>query len=173
MPEKVKIYKSQMPEGFEQLVEEFRQAKAQHTLTVDVPAPTAAHPLIEQCVKRTFGGMGKPDAFVPNYEIIDDTILSLEAKKEKLTQQVLASEKKQKEQVLPSGKARLLKLKYNESLNKGKLMAPDDISYIVNYETNLAKLDKLDRDVAHILAEIDDLTEDTIKSFVVPEPYGD
>lgn len=70
----VQIPKSQVPDDFADRVEAFRQALLRHRTTRGVAVPTAHH-LIEQCVRRVQYPIKdkKPDDFVADFEIVDDT----------------------------------------------------------------------------------------------------
>ena len=74
---KIKLLKSKLPANFDQQVEAFRQALLKHRFTKGKPAPAASH-IIENCIIRVRYPIKdkKPDDFITNYEIVDDSVPS-------------------------------------------------------------------------------------------------
>jgi hypothetical protein len=64
-----------LPFDFENEVASFVKAKQDHRSTTGEAAPSAPHRLVEDAVRRVPGSIAeqKPDDFVADYEIVDDT----------------------------------------------------------------------------------------------------
>lgn len=157
-----------LPFNFEQAVRDFIAAKEAHRFTGDA-APTA-DPLVEAAVARVQYPIdaGKPDDFVADYEIEDDTPPpepepappTLEQRK-----QTLVAESRQAEQaaiaaLMPEGKRRLLGMDYQMAMAVPEAdRSPDQLSAIARCEALAAQ----DRDIRYAAArreaEIDDIVE--------------
>jgi hypothetical protein len=167
----LKLTKSQvdaLPFDFEQAVRDFIAAKEEHRFTGDA-APTA-DALVEAAVRRVTYAVdaGKPDDFVADYEIEDDTpppeppapALTLEQRK-----QTLIAESRQVEQVkinalMPAGKRRLLEMDFQTAMAVQEAdRSQAQLSVIARYELLIAQ----DRDIRYAAAqreaEIDDIAE--------------
>jgi hypothetical protein len=111
----LKLRKSEienLPFNFEQEVRDFIAAKEAHCFTGNA-APTT-YPLVEQAVRRVQYPIDakKPDDFIADYEIEDDTPPPLTLAERK---QTMLAESRQQEQteiaaLAPSGKLRLLQM---------------------------------------------------------------
>lgn len=101
-----------LPFSFEDEVLSFIAAKMAHRFTGD--AAPVSHPIVEVAVKRVQYPIdaNKPDDFVADYVIVDDTpVLTLAEKKAVLVQRLREMEVKKTNAVITPGRLRLLQLK--------------------------------------------------------------
>lgn len=167
------LNKSEIPENFEELVKQHIEALEKHRFTKNVPAPVADS-LVEAAIIRVQHPPKERqlDEFKANYEIIDDTPPppSLREKKAKLIRQVEERETYLIEEfAVPAGKVRSHSIKFVDILNRGGPQTPEEEAFMAESRERTAKLDKINRNVAEVMSAIEDLTEDNIDSFVVPE----
>jgi len=140
---------------------------------VGQPRPVA-HPLVEASIKRV-QARGRPDAYVPDYVIVDDapaiiSAISLEDKKRMHQAALTAAENDARFKLLPQRKLRLAQLKYQLAMSK-----PEDERTSEENE-DIASINLLNkaweaiaRKGAQAESDIDDLTEDTIDSWQLPK----
>jgi hypothetical protein len=178
----LKLYRSQVPEGFEEAVEAHRQALLSHRFTVDVPAPIAPSTLVEAAISRVQYPVKdkKPDDFVVDYVVEDDPPpppKSFQDKKFTLMNEVLAAERTLSQQILPAGKARLFHIRTNDILMAKQTAelakqpdptTPEDEKFLSLQKERIARLDELNRGVAQALSDIEDLNEQTIDGWQMP-----
>ena len=132
-------------------VEAYRQALLVHRFTGEA-APTAL-PIVEQAVRRIQYPIsdGKPDDFVADYEIVDDTPPppSDAERKAALVSKIMEAQHLAVDAVMPAGKLRLLTLQANEA----KIL-------ISQFEVVQQKLAAIEYHGATLEAAVDDLTPD-------------
>lgn len=175
----VRLLKSQLPADFEEQVETHRQTLLKHRSLRGVAAPTA-HPLIEQCIRRVHHPVNskKPDDFVTDYVILDDTPpktepkpLTLQEKKDNLTNKLLLAEQSVIREISPPNKSRLWSIQQTDIIGRGGPQSPDEEKFIAECTARQVKLDSLHRNVALLLSEIEDLTDAIVDAWVLPESY--
>jgi len=159
---------------FPAALEEHRQALLKHRYTVNEPAPTA-HPWVEQCINRVKYPPedGKPDDFIADYEVVDDTpppppAPSFEEQKQRLIGAVAAAEGAYLLKIDPMGKRRLTSMKYADakSIVEDK-RSPADNALIEEYEERAKRVKAINWMAAEMMAEVEDLTPETIDSWVM------
>lgn len=140
---------------------------------VGQPRPVA-HPLVEASIKRV-QTRGRPDAYVPDYTIVEDTpppapAISLDDKKRMHQAALAAAESEAKFKLLPQRKMRLAQLKYQAAMRK-----PEDERTPEENE-DVASLNLLEKAFAAITlkgaqaeSDIDDLTDDTVDNWQLPK----
>lgn len=141
--------------------------------SIGQPRPTAS-PMIEMAVARV-QEKGKPDTYVPNYTIIDDTPappppLNLDDRKNQVHQKLIIAEHEAKDKVMPPRKKRLLSMMYEQAI--AKLEQDRTVEEQSNLDTFL-DINKKWVDIGLIAAKaeaaIDDLTDDTINDWQLPD----
>lgn len=142
---------------------------------VGKPRPVA-HPLVDAALTRIVRP-GKADEYVPDYHITDDTADSLEGKtlddkKQILLSKLAVAENEEKFKILPRLKMRLATAKYSKAVLKLEAdRTAEENEDIASYLLVQAALGKISYKAAQAESDIDDLTEDTIDSWVMP-PLG-
>lgn len=157
-----------LPFDFAQAVREFIAAKEEHRVTGDA-APTA-DALVEAAVRRVQYPVdaGKPDDFVADYEIEDDTPAppppapppTLEQRK-----QTLVAESRQREQeeigaLMPAGKRRLLEIEFQRAMAVAEAdRSSDQQLAIEQYRALSERMNEIVYAAALREAAIDDIAE--------------
>lgn len=161
--------------GFEQGVALHIKALTEFTKTRGKPRPVA-HPLIEKAIKRVTYPIKdkKPDGFVADYVFKDDTpqvqALSLEDKKNRLVAQLRNEEAIAKHKLLPQRKVRLFMLQVGAaSVKKDEDKIDADHALIAQHADLQAKWNDLEHKAALAESAIEDLTDDTVDSWQVPQ----
>jgi len=153
-------------DAFIQRVEAFRQAKLAHHQTVNEPAPTE-HDLIEACVRRVPRGE-EPYDYVADYEIVQPT---LDERKQEQAATVHAAEAAALYAKLSLAKRRLLSYQLADVGKKSPFDQTDADKAALDQHRDLAEhAEKVGRHAAQLLADIEDLTEETIKTWR-PAPF--
>lgn len=147
---------------FESAVASYIAALEEHRF-VGNAAPTALS-IVEQAVRRVQYpiGDGKPDDFVADYEIYDDTPPppSLEERKQRMRAESSMLELQEIDALMPQGKRRLLEMRASEAY-----MVPEDgrtleqKQLIQTFEALGASMRAIHMAAAHREAEIDDLND--------------
>ena len=172
----LEIHTSQFWNGTDQILFENAVQDYIHTLhafnmVVGKPRPTAVHPLIEKAVKR-IQTQGQPDKYVADFVVIDDTPPppSLEEKKNKLLSDLRFAENAAMEKILPARKIRLAHIKYNDALSLDETVRTAEhqkdielITTVQGFRNQYALI------AAQAEAVIEDLTEQTVDSWQLPE----
>jgi hypothetical protein len=151
-------------------VEAFRQAKLDHRFTEGEPAP-AAIAIVEAAVKRVPQENG-PDDFVADYEIVDDLPPppTLQERKRELTNQVHLQEMEAYIAVIPRGKRRLLEIQHREITGKPpEQRTAEDVAFLEDYDAKQSRIQAITKAGAILEAQIEDLTEETIAGWRMPE----
>jgi hypothetical protein len=172
------IFLSQLsnPDLFKSEVEKHIERLHAFNLQVGKPRPTA-HPLVEASIKR-IQVKGKPDKYVPDYEIIDDRQkaeelnapqLTLEDKKTILTQRLREAERKAIEKVMPFRKQRLWRTLCQNILKRPpEEHTPEDSAYLNKAKAIDAAFAEIGLKAAYAEAAIEDLTDSNIDSWQLP-----
>jgi hypothetical protein len=162
----IQIAKSQAGSDFEARIEAFRQAKLAHHQTLDVPAPTE-HPLVEACIRREPRD-GEADDYVADYVIVEP---SLDEQKRDLTAEVNKQQQAALAKVMSPAKRGLLEFSFVDLGSKQKdQLTPADKVLLAKHNLILTHGDAVARHGAKLQDQIEDLTEDTIKTWK-PEPF--
>lgn len=141
----------------------------------NTPRPTA--PIeVEMAVKRVQFPIEdkKPDAFEPDYTVIEDPLpaplnLTLEDKKIMLQSKLGMAEEEAKRAVLPPRKMRLLTLAATEAFQKPEdQRSTSEVAIIDTWNTVNAKWRKISLIAAKAESDIEDLTEGNILTWEVP-----
>jgi hypothetical protein len=163
-------------------VQQFEQAVAEHidrliafSREVGKPRPVA-HPLVEMAVKRISHPKSAklPDDFMADYVVVDDTPpppppLNIEDRKRALVAAVHAAEHAAKHAVLPQRKHRLLNLNYSEAVAKPEQARTADDNLLISAAMEAGnKMRAIEMVAAQAESDIEDLTEDTVDSWQVP-----
>jgi hypothetical protein len=188
----VKIRASQIgfdKEGFATAVEKYIAALNAHRKTKGVAVPMAAHPLVEHAVRRIQYPVKhrRPDDFVADFEIVDDVDLpspspkmpelvtheppppSLQDKKQILFRQLRSAEFAASEKVHPPHKLRLLAAKCLEAKEVPEEHRTADHASVLKLQADVkAKVTAIHMKGAYAEAEIDDLTEENIDQYKLP-----
>lgn len=175
MPLEIKLSQLQDRAQFEQAVAEHIERLVAFNREIGKPRPVA-HPLIEAAVKRVSHPKAAklPDDFMADYVIVDDTPpppppLNLEDRKRALVAQLRAAEAAFGERILPTRKRRLLGLQAAEaSVKPEEEKTEADRHLIASFQDKQACFRSLELHAAKIESDIEDLTDDTIDSFQVP-----
>jgi hypothetical protein len=159
------------PEAFKAKVDAFVQAKMDHRTKSGDPAPTAPA-MIENLVKRVPPkGM---DEFVADYVIVDDSPppKSLAERKGELLALLAREEQAALEAILSPAKRRLLGMEVQRvSMLKTEDRTKTDKA-VLEESVRVAKLSQeVQLHSARMMAEVDDLTEETIEDWA-PKEFG-
>jgi hypothetical protein len=182
-----------MPFDFEAAVQDFIGAKKHHQSTDGEPAPSARHQMVEAAVKRVPGSIDppRPDDFVADYEIVDDTPPqpSLDQRKAVLVAALGTAANAAIAAVIPPLKRRLWDLEQHRIavlLNGAKLesvkdetpearraralatLSADDLAHYLAHEARNKKIDAIVYQVAKAESAIHDLTEETLPTWKPP-----
>lgn len=152
------------PAVFADRVEAFRQAKLNHHKTVDEPAPTE-HDLIEACIRRVPGD--DADDYVADYEIIQPT---LEERKSELAAEVHKAETAALHVKLSPAKRRLHSYQLTDVIAKNEEQTEEGKTVIATHHELADHANKIGRHAAQLLSEIEDLDEESIKTWQ-PAPF--
>lgn len=170
----MQVYKSQLQDvtAFKKAVEKHIADLTAHTKTKGVPAPQT-HALVEHSVKRV-AVKGRPDSFVPDYEIIDDsppeTKLSLDDRKTLLVGKLRNAELDAVNALIPERKRRLFSLQVREiQLKPEDQRTEDDKALLAKHDEIDAKYKQFQYKSAEAEAAIEDLTEATIDKWQLPQ----
>ncbi len=112
---------------------------------------------------------GKPDEFVSDYEIVDDSPPppSLTQLKHALLLEIAKQENELAQAIWPIGKRRLDEL--NEAdilLKEEKIRTDEEKQFLVDLTDKKNKLSSLNRKAATLHSEIEDLTVENIKTWI-------
>ena len=108
-----------LPFDFEAAVASHIKAKMEHRFAaIGESAPAAPHAWVGHAVKRVIVGEDKPDDFVPDFEIIDDTPppLTLDQKKQILSHQVMTARAEAAHKIVPLLKSRIWNIEHQRML---------------------------------------------------------
>jgi hypothetical protein len=141
-------------------------ALRRHQTTVGEASPSA-HALIERSVRRVQFPIkdGKPDDFVPDYEIIDDTPPppSLDERKIAIAIEVQQEAQRQIDVINPPLKRRLANIEFTRAMAiEEAKRSPAQVAAIAAGKTRDSRIDAIHYHMAKLEAEIHDLTEETI-----------
>lgn len=161
--------------SFDQGVQLHIRALSDFTKVKGKPRPVA-HPLIEKAIKRVQYPVkaGKPDSFIADYVFKDDTPkiepLSLDDKKNRLTAQLRNTEVAEKNKLMPQRKLRLFLMQVGEAARKKVEDQSDaDKALVAQHLEIQDKWNAIDRLSAETESAIEDLTDDTIDSWQLPQ----
>jgi hypothetical protein len=151
-----------LPFDFEQAVRDFIAAKEAHRFTGDA-APTAIA-LVEAAVRRIQYPIdaGKPDDFVADYRIEEDTPPPTTAEQRKLT---MIAESRQAEQaaidaLMPAGKRRLLDMDSQRAMSVlEQNRSREQLRFIEQRVDLVARIEDIRYAAAQREAAIEDITE--------------
>lgn len=160
---------------FEKEVAAFVKAKQDHRKTVGESSPHAPHPWVEAAVTRVAGSIDppKPDDFVADYEVVDDTPppLTLDQRKQVLATDMQRQAQEAVDKIVPPLKNRLMNM---ELLRAHAIpeaeRTPGHKATIAESQDRHVRMDAIHYHLARMEAQIHDLTEDTIEDFS-PEPF--
>ena len=168
------IHKSQFWDGadqnaFENAVQNYIRTLHDFNRVVGKPRPTA-HPLVERAIRR-IQKEGHPDQFFADYVVIDDTPqVSLEEKKSRLISKLRNLENATLHAEYPRGKMRLALHKCNQALlikeDQRTEAQLEDIALVKRIQDFTEGVQEI---AVHLEAEIEDLTEQNIDSWQMPE----
>jgi hypothetical protein len=162
-------------ESFAQAVEEYRQARLDHSTTIGEPAPLPKIPEIDACVIRLPADADNGDRFMADFVIVDDlppppAPPTLAEKKQKHMIAVRRLEQAAYDTIIPPLKERLWSLTYSEIVGKPEEeRSADDKVFLEQHNARMTKRLKATRHGARLESQIDDLTEDTVDSWKAPE----
>lgn len=162
----IQIPRMQAGDDFESRVETYRQAKLNHHQTLSVAAP-AEHPLIEACIKRVPQTDG-PDDYVADYQIVDPPI---DERKNELVAEIERQAHVVLDKAMSPGKRRLFEFSVSDvSGKKPETMTDADKIMLAKYQLLSVHNMVVGRHAAKLHAQIEDLTENTIKTWK-PEAF--
>jgi hypothetical protein len=147
---------------FAAAVDEYIAAMDAHKFTVGVAAPIH-HQMVQAAVRRVQYEDRRPDDFVADYEIIDDTP-PLWMRKRNLVELVERNEEEVANKIWPIALRRLENMEYEDMVSQDNLTKNDRkrLDVIVAKQK---KIQELNRKTAHVLATIDILDESNIGSW--------
>lgn len=151
-------------------VERHRQALIAHQFTEGVPPPSDA--LLDQLIKR-IPKENAPSDFIADYEIVDDSPLppTLEQKKDALEHAVSGMAMRARAEIIPPRKLKTYEFKYGDIYAKvPKDRTPEDKQFLEEYSKKTAASYAIDRHIADLHSEIEDLTAETIDTWK-PAPF--
>jgi hypothetical protein len=159
-----------LPFDFVGTVDAFIAAKKVHQSTENVPAPGAPHPWVEQAVRRLPGSIEppRPDDFVADYEIIDDTPPppTLDQRKMTLAAAAQASAHAEIDAIDPPLKRRLVGIEAGRAMMVDpSKRTPAQLAAITSQATRDAKREAIIYHLAKLEAQIHDLTDKTIDNW--------
>ncbi|MGM4992699.1 hypothetical protein [Tardiphaga sp. 841_E9_N1_2] len=167
------ISKSQvdgLPYNFTDEVEKYQQAMLAHRFSGDA-APVAPG-IIEAAVRRVQHPIedGKPDDFVIDFEIVDDTppepVLTSADRRTKLMFQVQAAQADAAAKVISPARARLLSMDVSRIYTKAvEARTPADDAVMAQHAAVQARLNALTYHTATLEVEIEDLADDKLDSW--------
>lgn len=159
-----------LPFNFEEAVQSFIAAKMAHRFTGD--AAPVSHPIVEMAVRRVQYPIDakKPDDFVADYVIIDDTpILTLAEKKAALVQRLRQMEAEKINAVITPGRLRLLQLKVEAIGPKlPEEQTEEEKTLIAQLNQCFVAIRAVQMRSAEIEADIDDLSANSIDAYELP-----
>lgn len=144
---------------------------------VGKPRPMAS-PMVEAALKRV-QVKGQPDNYEADYTIIDDTPpppapLNLEDKKVQLHYQLSLAETEIKNKIMPLRKRRLSEMQYGMAVSKKEEnRSPEEINTITSFLETNKKWSNVSLIAAQAESDIEDLTEDNIESWKLPDFESD
>jgi hypothetical protein len=148
-----------LPFRFADAVSEYIEAMDAHKFTVGIAAPIH-HRMVQAAVRRVQYEDQRPDDFVADYEIIDDTP-PLWMRKRNLVELVERNEEEVANKVWPVALRRLEIMEYEDMVGQDNLTNNDRkrLDIIISKQK---KMQELKRKTAHVLATIDVLDETNI-----------
>jgi len=156
-----------LPFEFGGAVDKFIHDLEEHRKTTGEAAPIAPHPLVEAAVARVQYPVkaGKPDDFVRNFTILDDT-LSLDDRKVMLANSLTQKANAAAKVVMPPLKQRLWEFEYlDASAIDPKKRNAGQKAVIAAHDVRIAKVQAIHRHLAKLHSEIHDLTDATIDGY--------
>lgn len=176
------IYQSQINElniDFDQEVEALRQAKLAHRFDTNGSPSPLGHPLLEAAIRTVKGKLISenppihegPDDFVLDYEIVDDIYKpTLDDKKKKLKDLLYQEQDRRLSAIIPQGKMRLFNIKAYEIRSTNFLFRTSKQRKLLKeIDQKKAMIDSIIKHSATVESDIDDLTDETIDTWVLPE----
>jgi hypothetical protein len=161
-----------LPFDFGGAVDAHIKALKAHQSTIGEAAPTPPHPLVERVIRRVQYPIDakKPDDFVADFKVVDDTP-SLDQRKMELAQKIGLGAQTLINSIIPPLKVRLWNLQANEA--KGippAKRSTQQKTAIANQDARNAKVNAIMAHLAQMESDIDDLTEQTIDGWQ-PAPF--
>lgn len=156
---------------FDQAVADYIKALEAHRHTEDQPAPTA-HPLVERVVLRVQYPIEdqKPDDFISNYEIIDDTP-TLGERKDALADEVSRRASTAMQVITPTRKANAWAYQLSDvAAVSEKDRTTEHRTFLAQHEARQARTNAVHRHMALMHSEIEDLTEASLDDWK-PAPF--
>lgn len=155
-----------LPFDFGGAVDAHIKALQAHRTTEHAAAPTA-HPLVERAISRVQYPVtdGKPDDFVPNYKVVDDSP-SLDDRKMALVQSLTDEATRLMAGIMPPLKQDLWNLQYADAVAvEDKKRTSAQNAAIKLHEDRIAKVRAIHMHLAQMKSDIHDLTESTIEKW--------
>jgi hypothetical protein len=151
-----------LPFDFEQAVRDFIAAKETHRFTGD--AAPRADALVESAVSRIQYPIDarKPDDFIADYRIEDDTPPppTLEQRKLNMIAECRQAEKAAIDALMPAGKWRLLEMDFQRATRVPKQdRSPEQVRFIEQRGDLVERIEEIRYAAAQREAEIEDLAE--------------
>lgn len=161
-----------LPFDFEAAVAGYVAALEHHRYTENEPAPVVPHPLVEAAVTRKQYPVftEKPDDFVKNYTVIDDTP-SLEERKEILAHEAARLAGEAMKIITPPLKQNMWHYQFADIMRViEEDRTPEQVAFLAEHDARELRKVAVHRHLAKLHSDIHDLTAETIDAWQ-PAPF--